>query len=349
MKIITNQPLGPKPKVALSIFGNCGVSIDPTSRWGQFVSRIRSQGLEVVEISNSIVDYLVAVDHSNIHLKQVARKVPRSSRILILRESRSIRPDQFRARILTQYKYILSCSKKFDDKIATDYYNDGFLTTNCQVNQLTLRPRNSICMINENKFSLHKSSNYSLRQKLLEKLVQSEFNICVAGKNWTKKYPYYVFQQVKSALILLKSYNWFDVRQIRIPMRKSTIERIKFIGFVENKIDFLSKFYFVLIIENDNYRPTEKIFDAITAGCIPIYHGPVFLSEEVPSDIFVRLDDPKTFSNLIEQVYAMSEDDCSNIRNKGRNWLESRESARRWSEDQMLNNLSMMVSNLISK
>jgi hypothetical protein len=131
-------------------------------------------------------------------------------------------------------------------------------------------------------------------------------------------------------------------------MRKSTIERIKFIGFVENKIDFLSRFNFVLIVENDNYRPTEKIFDAVTAGCIPIYYGPVFLNESVPSDIFVRLDDPKNFSNLIEQLYAMSEDECSNMRNKGRDWLESRESVRRWSEDEMLNNLSLSVSKLIN-
>jgi alpha(1,3/1,4) fucosyltransferase len=45
--------------------------------------------------------------------------------------------------------------------------------------------------------------------------------------------------------------------------------------FKDNKREFLQSYRFNLCPENSNYKGyvTEKIFDAIYAGCIPIYWG----------------------------------------------------------------------------
>jgi len=55
----------------------------------------------------------------------------------------------------------------------------------------------------------------------------------------------------------------------------------EYVGWVEDKFSILSQFELSLVIENEADWVTEKIFDSIYAGTVPIYVGPD-LSEEFP-------------------------------------------------------------------
>jgi len=334
--------------VAISIFGECATKVDPTSRWGIFSTQLRVFNIEIVSINSPIIDQYISIDHSKKNLKLVRNKVKRQNRFLILRESRSVMPDQFKLRVIKKYKYIFSCAKSFDNKLATHYYQDGFLSSIRYENYSQSRPIKTICVINENKFSLHKSANYSFRQHAIGQVIKSDFEITVAGKNWDQGYVHYAIQQLKGITFLAKNLLLFDFRKLRKPFRKIESKQCNLVGFVDDKISFMNGFRYALIIENDNYRPTEKIFDALTAGCIPIYFGPIFSEDEIPSNIYIRIESPKRFAETIKILSVALESDYTSMRDRGHAWISSVETYERWSEIQLTDGLSSRINDLIT-
>ena len=46
-----------------------------------------------------------------------------------------------------------------------------------------------------------------------------------------------------------------------------------YLGEAVNKVEVMSDYKFALVIENDQSFVSEKLFDALFAGCVPIYVG----------------------------------------------------------------------------
>jgi hypothetical protein len=203
-------------------------------------------------------------------------------------------------------------------------------------------------VINENKFSLHKSANNSFRQHAIKLVIKSDFEITVAGKNWDQGYVHYAIQQLKGITFLAKNLMLFDFRKLRKPFRKVERDNCNFVGFIDNKISFMNGFRYALIIENDNYRPTEKIFDALMAGCIPIYFGPKFVGDEIPSDIFIRVESPRKFAEMIKMLGDVTEADYTSMRDRGHAWISSIDTYERWSEIRSMSGLSLQINALLA-
>ncbi len=73
-------------------------------------------------------------------------------------------------------------------------------------------------------------------------------------------------------------------------------------GLVTSKKEYLKNYKFCIAYENTADIPgyiTEKIFDAMTAGCVPIYWGASNIQEYIPSNCFI---DARHFTNL-EELY----------------------------------------------
>lgn len=74
---------------------------------------------------------------------------------------------------------------------------------------------------------------------------------------------------------------------------------------VDNKIETISKYKFNLCFENVRYPGyvTEKIFDAMMAGTIPVYYGAPDIVDFVPPQAFI---DASKFSSLEELHHSMA-------------------------------------------
>ena len=77
-----------------------------------------------------------------------------------------------------------------------------------------------------------------------------------------------------------------------------------------SKHEVYSRYNFALCVENMRMTGyvTEKIFDALFSGCIPIYWGAPNIDEYIPADCFVRLDDFGTAKRAIEYCVRMEDD-----------------------------------------
>lgn len=76
-------------------------------------------------------------------------------------------------------------------------------------------------------------------------------------------------------------------------------------GFVENKRQKLKGYKFVFTFENAIFPGyiTEKVFDAMFAGCVPVYFGAPDIDKYIPRDCFI---DYRNFSNLRDLYQFLS-------------------------------------------
>jgi hypothetical protein len=118
-------------------------------------------------------------------------------------------------------------------------------------------------MVLANKLSFSKTQMYSLRRRFT-----LESQIVVRGTGWlapVKERAVIAFKALAVGLAsrnvdLLAVKNWFS----RYPASA---------GPTLDKWSFSSQFHTALVIENDDSRVTEKLFDALAAGCYVVYVG----------------------------------------------------------------------------
>jgi len=122
--------------------------------------------------------------------------------------------------------------------------------------------------ISMNKFSSHPRELYSARRGAIRYFEQNQpENFDLYGMGWNR--PVNIFEKI------------FPItRQIYL----------SYGGTVKNKWDVLPQYRFSLCYENIHDEPglvTEKIFDSMRAGCVPIYWGAPNISHYVDPDAFI--------------------------------------------------------------
>lgn len=136
-----------------------------------------------------------------------------------------------------------------------------------------------IVLINGNKMSFVGGELYSLRRKAIRSLD----NLDLYGTEWDSTVLHRLFIAIRSfihAVLSLKVpslsgiTHWFQ----GYPMSKGT---------VEDKLDTMSKYKYVLVVENSNEYMSEKLMEALFAGCIPIYVGPDPQEYGIPKDLVI--------------------------------------------------------------
>jgi hypothetical protein len=144
-----------------------------------------------------------------------------------------------------------------------------------------------------------RSELYTLRLKLIYFFHKSgKFDLY--GRNWEKKIFGISKKYHKAALSVYK-------------------------GSVEDKIATMSNYKFALCIENIVYPGyiTEKIFDCLFAGCIPIYYGAPDVQDYIPENCYI---DYRKFNNNNDlEIYLNNFDNIKfkNFNSNISNFLQS--------------------------
>ncbi len=98
-----------------------------------------------------------------------------------------------------------------------------------------------------------------------------------------------------------------------------------FRGTAADKVKTLSSYKFTLCFENCAYPGyiSEKIFDCLAAGSIPIYLGAQDITSLVPESCFIGFRRFSGYSELHEFLLSRTEEDLENYRKSIREFLES--------------------------
>jgi hypothetical protein len=153
------------------------------------------------------------------------------------------------------------------------------------------------------KYSNHPQELYSERVRAIRWFEQhhpAEFDLF--GTLW--EHPYFTGKLARLNLGLHKLYARFPsaLRGQRFPSHRGTIP---------GKHAVLRQYKFAICYENAVFPGyvTEKIFDALFAGCIPVYLGAPDVTDALPPEIFIDKRRFKNYADLYDYMHNMTEVD----------------------------------------
>jgi len=189
--------------------------------------------------------------------------------ILILAEPKTVIPSQYRKSILNKFNLVIPISEIRANKIGCgdwaplpyDFKLKGF-------NEILRLEK--VVMINSAKFSANKSSLYGLRRKVSKRLNILNIGYKLVGDNWHMPKRKELQERIWAVRKEISAGNFPDFKEA---FSNIFYRYPEYIGRVDDKFLELSKYKYALIIENEADYLSEKLFDAISAGCVPIYIG----------------------------------------------------------------------------
>jgi hypothetical protein len=220
--------------------------------------------------------------------------------VLILWEPSAVMPWQYSKANYNKFDLVIPMSKWRASALGiNDYafhpFDYDHLTARSEDNFRTRK----IVMINSAKFSAGRSSLYGLRRAISRKLYKSEIDYDLYGSNWQMTRV----MEIRKRLVALKN---SVIARERIGIKELLSDfwykYPEYKGWVDDKFELLSHYELSLVIENEADWVTEKVFDALYAGSVPIYVGPNL------ADYFPQL------SKCVVQVSARPEEIIEAIR-----------------------------------
>lgn len=200
-------------------------------------------------------------------------------RVLILWEPAAVMPWQYNKNNLAKFDLVIPMSSWRAKRLGIKefayhpYDANGFNP----ISPFTVR-REGIVMVNSAKFSAGKSSLYGLRRATSKALAESDINYFLFGSNWKMSR----FMELRKRFVALRN---SIIASDEISWRELTsqlwYQYPEYSGWIHDKFQVLSQYELSLVIENESDWVTEKIFDSIYAGTVPVYVGPD-LSDEFP-------------------------------------------------------------------
>ncbi len=184
--------------------------------------------------------------------------------------------------------------------------------------------RGFLVMVNMNKLPrLSRSELYTERLRAIEFFSRTN-DIDLYGVDWDKASRRMGRSRIpglRRAQIAIN--DWVDT--IR-PHPLLVAARKVYKGELQSKWETLASYDFALCFENAYIKGwlTEKLFECLRVGTIPIYWGATDIEELVPPDCFIDMRQFTNYSQLLECLKALDRETVRRYREAGRAFLESK-------------------------
>ena len=253
--------------------------------WAPFIEIFGKAGFEFLDSSDeeSEFEFLISCRHSNAMVRECEmRGVNPSRRALIVLEPKCVDPLPYLSQTQNKYGNLYSGSESWAARLggkAFRYFNGALslLDDSARPDLLDTQLRaNKFVMIQAHKFSIIRGEQYSLRREVAQEAWRSEVSLELYGRSW-------LMGNSKVLLSVLKSiYNglWYAMKAKQPSVLKlrglSKIwlkSGIHYKGEPEDQIEVLKSYRYAIVIENSLDFVSEKLFNAMAAGCRVIYVG----------------------------------------------------------------------------
>lgn len=188
--------------------------------------------------------------------------------------------------------------------------------------------RKFACMISGNKTSVHPDELYSRRLDTIrwyDAYHPGQFDLF--GTGWDAPAPSNLAMRVLRRLPVLQT----------LFAPKLKIYR----GTICQKLDTLAGYRFCFCFENFSSPDgwiTEKIFDAMFAGCVPVYWGPGNTAAHIPAECYIDASKLSGPEEIHEKLLALDDRQCAAIVDSIESYLQS-ELAREFSVATFVNTI----------
>jgi len=252
-------------------------------------------------------------------------------KVLIRQEPEIVLPQTYMEKNIINYDYIIDIGKpKSHDRNVLNWPQD--------LSSYLKNPKtknSTVVIVNSNLLSLVRGENYSLRRQAIKNIKDLD----LYGYQWNNSFC----KKLHTLFIELKK-NIFNVNILKINGIRYYFRYFSnYLGEVEDKRAVLSMYNFCLVIENSSEYLSEKFFDALLSGCIPIYIGPDLSMYEIPSSLYLQaqpnIDDIRSKIDEAKMINYEEWKENLNI------WLADSKTHQSWSKDLFLSKIINMLQN----
>lgn len=169
-----------------------------------------------------------------------------------------------------------------------------------------------VVAINANKWSAIPGELYSLRRLCYS----NDPRVDLYGRGWNERIGATLLRYAKEVLIAIR----FRVRPELLNIKHAFHKPANYLGSADDKMAALSRYKVSLVIENCESYMSEKLVDAILAGCIPVYVGADPQKFGIPSDLYIKSPaDARSVGEALDLALELSHDEYLR---KVESWVE---------------------------
>lgn len=306
------------------------------------VTELEKLGHKVVSPDYPGITHYVSLDYDVEEFRKIEETIPPQRRILLVFEPSVVLPSNYSPLRREEFQggIIAFTPEQYGSFLPLPQLD-------WKAEKLPLSRENisksSVCLINANKISLLPGSNYGLRRKVIRAFARSDIEITLAGPGWDRSFRDQVKENLKAIKHCLKNRVFPNVMELSL--LPFNLKGVNYVGPIENKYSFANKFDFGLVIENSNHYVSEKIFDAVLSGLVPLYVGPELSNFGIPSNIAAIIKDrPSAF---VQKVKSLSSDERNKILEAGRSWIGLQETYETWGAPHSVLRVANKINSLI--
>lgn len=293
-------------------------------------------------------DLLLNLDHSDASINAWKSQNAVLKPIILLRlETQSVFPEQYKTEVENQYTKIYTIGVIDEtckgeslgypylpainhlEQEETLYFTQEFknnVERSIYEKDLWEKRSKKIVFIGSNKF-IPNDYLYALRRNVLEREMKNG-TIEVYGQFWTKsilRRAFYFSAIARYSLRVGNSINLF--RNLHWVFKNYPTAK----GTIYDKLNLLKQSQYNLIIENSPGFVTEKLFDAILCGAVPIYLGANFKSGSLLEKCIIRVTESELLTSNLELIIKQSDYSVNLILESMVSFMSSKEYAENWS------------------
>lgn len=241
------------------------------------------------------------ISNSDVHISIDPRLRSRNDNktIAIYSEPRSTRPDLYKKSRRKNFLGEIANSPERAKKLGlANWISLPTLSINAGVWPTSRVSRS--CMVVGHKFSASKHSNYSLRRKVIKLDEYNENKIDVYGVDWLDPLWLQAQRRVYAARVQLKDLSNFSIRELT---SEYFLAPHNYKGVMKSDMSTISKYETAVIIENESDYISEKVWNCLAWGTVPIYVGPKLNDFVFLKSLVIEAEpNPNAIMELVSQM-----------------------------------------------
>ena len=268
--------------------------------------KIALDSLGLVESQASSCDFLIFVNYERKAWYEFKKSKNDKTRLILIRfEPVAVLPIQYTKKIENRFNFIVTPGGRVNAGSSTKFigwpYKYDLNPSRPQPRALDIKDviqdaissnlfeydhwkfrRNKLVLIAANKVSPTSNSNYGLRRKLAKSLTVDELH--VYGALWAASFKVKLCHRLRVMAYAIRTGYFPNMREI---YGNLFAKYTNIIDEPSNKHEITKAYKYSLVIENSSEYCSEKLFDAMLSGSIPIYIGAKNYEINLPEDLYL--------------------------------------------------------------
>lgn len=313
--------------------------LEQLSELGEVTEHLQSPGPQ---------DVLVAFEPSaGIHEFAEAMPSGIGRKHMIVREPRIVRPDLYLSKTRALFDHSWAQSRSWARELGGEFFFTPLHipAQRADISRAAWEGRSKVpCLLLANKYSAVAGEMYWLRRALMAESERRELPIDAIGSGWDMSGFTKARKLARASATALQSGLLPRIKATDLSLPNKLPHTVRVMGNVEDKYATLSTYQVAFVPENSREYVSEKLLDAVVAGCIPIYVGGNIADFGFPEDMCLTPEPTaEAMWNAAEEVAGWSWEKRSWCLSTGKEYVHSQNFIEAWRNDNSLRSLGARI------